>query len=254
MNDILTLIKGKRVLITGSSRGIGKAMATEFAKSGAKVVIHGTRESDALKNTYNELKKITDDVYIAVGDLAEDNAPDKIYSMAKGAFGEVDILICNASLQIRKPWQEVTLDEARQQMNINFISVMRLIQLVAEDMQRNNWGRIITVGSVQQIKPHPDMLVYSASKSALVNMVQSLAIQCAKYNITVNNIAPGTIFTDRNTEALSDKAYYEKVRNDIPLKIIGEPNDCTGLALLLASDYGRYITGEDIFVDGGKHI
>ncbi len=254
MNDILKSLAGKRVLITGSSRGIGKAMAEGFAKCGAKVLLHGTKETETLKNTYDEINKINNDVFVTTADLSCDDSPEKIYSDAAKFFGGVDILICNASLQIRNSWKDVSADEANLQLKINLVSAMRLIQLCVPEMINNNWGRIITVGSVQQVKPHPAMLVYSASKAALMNMVESLSLQVAENNITVNNIAPGTIHTDRNTKVLSDVAYFEKVKNDIPLKIIGEPEDCAGIALLLASDYGRYITGENIFVDGGKHI
>ena len=121
-------------------------------------------------------------------------------------------------------------------------------------MKERGWGRVITIGSVQQAKPHPAMLVYAASKSAVVNMVQNLALQLAKDNITVNNVAPGTIYTDRNTAVLSNDEYKQRVIDDTPVGFIGEPEDCVGATLMLASDMGRYITGENLFVDGGKFI
>jgi NAD(P)-dependent dehydrogenase (short-subunit alcohol dehydrogenase family) len=121
-------------------------------------------------------------------------------------------------------------------------------------MQKKGFGRVITIGSVQQDKPHPDMLIYSANKCAVKNIVQSLALQLAKENITVNNLAVGTIYTDRNKDVLKDAEYLKKVENDIPVGFIGEPRDCAGMALLLASEEGRYITGEDIHIDGGKFI
>ena len=121
-------------------------------------------------------------------------------------------------------------------------------------MQKEKWGRIITVGSVQEKKPHPDMLVYSASKAAQSNMVLSLALQLAPFGITVNNVAPGVIYTDRNIKALSDEAYAEQVKQSIPLGFYGQPEDISGIIELLASDGGRYITGQNIFVDGGKSI
>ena len=115
-------------------------------------------------------------------------------------------------------------------------------------------GRIITIGSVQEAKPHPDMLVYSASKAAQTNMVRSLSLQLAPFGITVNNVAPGVIYTDRNIKALADPAYAEKVTNSIPVGYYGKPEDCTGIVRLLCSDAGRYITGQSIFVDGGKSV
>jgi len=121
-------------------------------------------------------------------------------------------------------------------------------------MKAKGWGRVITIGSVQEAKPHPDMLVYSATKAAQTNMVESLSLQLAKDGITVNNVAPGVIYTDRNVEALSDKEYAQKVKDSIPVGFYGKPEDCAGIVSLLCSDEGRYITGQSIFVDGGKSI
>ena len=121
-------------------------------------------------------------------------------------------------------------------------------------MQRQKWGRIITIGSVQEAKPHPDMLIYSASKAAQENMVRSLSLQLAPFGITVNNVAPGVIATDRNVQALSDAEYAQKVRDSIPAGFYGQPEDCAGIVSLLCAQDGRYITGQSIFVDGGKSI
>ncbi len=121
-------------------------------------------------------------------------------------------------------------------------------------MKKQNWGRIVTIGSVQEAKPHPDMLVYSASKAAQTNMVQSLSLQLAPYKITVNNVAPGVIYTDRNVSALVDEEYRKKVIASIPLGFYGVPEDIAGMVSLLCSEDGRYITGQNIFIDGGKSV
>ena len=169
-------------------------------------------------------------------------------------INNVDALVLNASLQYHTPWQEITTDACYEQLNCNFVSSMMLIQAVAENMKQKGWGRIITIGSVQEAKPHPDMLVYSASKAAQTNMVKSLSLQLAKDGITVNNVAPGVIYTDRNVKALSNPKYAKKVTNSIPVGFSGKPEDCAGIVSLLCSDEGRYITGQNIFVDGGKSI
>lgn len=165
-----------------------------------------------------------------------------------------DVLVLNASLQYRTSWQEISVDACYEQLNCNFVSSMMLIQAVAPYMKKQKWGRIITIGSVQEAKPHPDMLIYSASKAAQTNMMQSLSLQLAKDGITVNNVAPGVIYTDRNVEALSDPEYAKKVTDSIPVGFYGEPEDCAGIVSLLCSDEGRYITGQNIFVDGGKSV
>ena len=157
-------------------------------------------------------------------------------------------------MQYKKPWTEITERDCLDQLTCNFTSSLLLIQAAAPHMKEAGWGRIITVGSVQETKPHPDMLVYSASKAAQTNMMRSLSLQLAPFGITVNNLAPGVIYTDRNVEALSDPAYAAKVRASIPVGFYGEPGDCAGAVSLLCSDEGRYITGQSIYVDGGKSV
>ena len=131
---------------------------------------------------------------------------------------------------------------------------MLLVQAAVPHMKKAGWGRVITVGSVQEAKPHPDMLVYSASKAAQTNMMRSLSVQLARDGITVNNVAPGVIYTDRNVEALSNPEYAKKVTDSIPVGFYGEPEDCAGIVSLLCSEDGRYITGQSIYVDGGKSV
>jgi NAD(P)-dependent dehydrogenase (short-subunit alcohol dehydrogenase family) len=121
-------------------------------------------------------------------------------------------------------------------------------------MEAKRWGRILTIGSVQQVKPHPELLIYSATKLALVNLVRSLAPQLAPKGVTINNLAPGAIATGRNADVLANEEYRRKVLAKIPLGYVGEPQDCAGLALVLCSDAGRYITGADFCVDGGMSL
>ena len=128
------------------------------------------------------------------------------------------------------------------------------MQRYAPDMKKNGFGRIITVGSVQQVRPHPDMAVYAASKCAVLSLVKNTAKQLAPFGITVNNIAPGVIATPRNADALADPDYAARVMAGIPMGRAGEASELAGAALLLASAAGSYITGVDITVDGGMSL
>ena len=121
-------------------------------------------------------------------------------------------------------------------------------------MIEQGWGRIVTIGSVQEKKPHKDMLIYAASKAAQTNMVTNLAKQLAPFGVTVNNVAPGVIQTPRNADALKDADYAQQVLNGIPCRYLAEPEDCAGQVLLLCSDAGRNITGESIYIDGGMKL
>lgn len=242
--------KMKTALITGSSRGIGRAVAIRLAHEGYKVIVHGAGNISKANETKQIIEQNGGVAEVIISDLTDLSETKELCEKLK----ECDVLILNASLQYRTPWQEISVEACYEQLNCNFVSSMMLIQAVAENMKQKGWGRIITIGSVQEAKPHPDMLVYSASKAAQTNMMKSLSLQLAKDGITVNNIAPGVIYTDRNVEALSDPEYAKKVINSIPVGFYGEPEDCAGIVSLLCSDEGRYITGQNIFVDGGKSV
>lgn len=240
----------KKVFITGSSRGIGKAIAMRLAADGYHVILHGVSESNHIKKLKDEIEQNGGKADIICADLCDLEATRGLSL----AVADADVLVLNASLQYRTPWQQITTEACYEQLNCNFVSSMLLIQAAAPHMKDAGWGRIITVGSVQEAKPHPDMLVYSASKAAQTNMVRSLALQLASDGITVNNVAPGVIYTDRNIEALSDPEYARVVAGRIPVGHYGKPEDCAGIVSLLCSEDGRYITGQSIYVDGGMSI
>lgn len=244
-------LEGKRALVTGSSRGIGSAIAKRLAEAGARVILHcsgNTEKCEAVKAEIEKKGGVVDAVISA--DLKDPGAADKIAREA----GDIDILVLNASIQYRKKWEEITVEEFYDQINCNLLSSMLLIQKFVPHMRAKKWGRIVTIGSVQEAKPHPDMLVYSSSKAAQTSMAKSLALQLAADGITVNNVAPGVIYTDRNREVLSNPDYAAAVTASIPLGYYGDKDDCSGAVLLLCSDAGRYITGQSIYVDGGKSL
>ena len=240
----------KTAFITGSSRGIGKAIALRLAADGFCVILHGVNQSKHIQKLKEEIEQNGGVAEIATANLCDLEATKKLSSVVANA----DVLVLNASLQYRTPWQEITTEACYEQLNCNFVSSMLLVQAAVPHMKKAGWGRVITVGSVQEAKPHPDMLVYSASKAAQTNMMRSLSVQLARDGITVNNVAPGVIYTDRNVEALSNPEYAKKVTDSIPVGFYGEPEDCAGIVSLLCSDEGRYITGQSIYVDGGKSV
>ena len=240
----------KTAFVTGSSRGIGRAIAIRLAKDGYKIVVHGAGNIQKAEETKSIIEQNGGVAEVFVCDLTNLDNTRKLCERIR----DIDVLVLNASLQYRTPWQKITVDECYKQLNCNFVSSMMLIQATVDNMKNKKWGRIVTIGSVQEAKPHPDMLVYSASKAAQTNMVKSLALQLANDGITVNNVAPGVIYTDRNVEALLDPEYAKKVTDSIPVGFYGQPEDCAGIVSLLCSEEGRYITGQNIFVDGGKGI
>ncbi|MEI7732474.1 MAG: SDR family oxidoreductase [Verrucomicrobiota bacterium] len=247
-------LNGRRALVTGSGQGIGRAIAAALAEFGADVMVHCAGNLAKAEAVRRKIEACGVKSGVVAADLAAPGAAEQILQATRAAIGDPDILVLNASVQIRKPWQQITAEDFRQQVEVNFGSCLWLIQRCAPAMQTNKWGRILTLGSVQQVKPHPEMQVYSATKSALVNLCRSLAPQLAKDGITINNLAPGAIATGRNEKALADEPYLAKVLEKIPAGYIGEPQDCAGLAVLLCSEAGRYITGADFLVDGGMSL
>lgn len=240
----------KRALVTGSSRGIGRAIAMALAKDGYEIIVHCAGNMAKAEETKTIIQQQGGSAIVMQADLCN---TDSVKQLAQ-EMGDIDVLVLNASLQIRRSWIEIPLEECYQQLNCNFVASMMLIQAAVPHMKKQKWGRIVTIGSVQEAKPHPDMLIYSASKAAQTNMVQSLSLQLAKDGITVNNMAPGVIYTDRNKEVLADNDYAQKVTDSIPVGFYGEPEDCAGIVSLLCSEQGRYITGQSIYVDGGKSV
>lgn len=239
-------MKGKTVLVTGSTQGIGKEIALSFAKAGANVWIHGSHEEKTVRIAH-EIGLGTRPVW---ADLSLDDCADKIYAVT----GDVDILVLNASVQYRHAWIAITTEEFDTQMHVNLLSSLKMIQKYAPSMLQRHWGRIITIGSVQETVPHKEMAIYAASKAGLDNLVKNLAKQFAPAQVTVNNVLPGAMATPRNAAALADKEYLAKVLCGIPLGRMGSASDCNGICLLLASDEGAYITGATISVDGGMSL
>lgn len=189
------------------------------------------------------------------GDLtAEHVAEDLVSGAASGLGGGVDLLIANAAVQIRQDWRRVDRDAAHRQFDANIMATIALIQAATPHMIAQGWGRIVTIGSIQQWRPHPEMLVYAVMKSGMEDMVRSLAAQLAPDGITVNNVAPGVIGTERNADALSDQTYRSRVEDKIPLGRVGCAEECAGVVAMLCAASGDYITGVDIPVDGGMRL
>jgi NAD(P)-dependent dehydrogenase (short-subunit alcohol dehydrogenase family) len=240
----------KKAFITGSSRGIGREIALRLAKDGYHVIVHCAGNLEKAQAVKQQIEADGGSADVVQANLCDINQTQTLFEHVKDA----DVLVLNASIQYRNNWQKIPMDQCYDQLNCNFVSSLLLIQAAVDHMKQQKWGRIVTIGSVQEAKPHPDMLIYSASKAAQSNMVHSLSLQLAADGITVNNVAPGVIYTDRNVEALSDPEYAKKVTASIPVGFYGEPEDCAGILSLLCSEEGRYITGQNIYVDGGKSV
>lgn len=246
--ESLFSLAGRTALVTGSSRGIGRALALGLAAAGARVVGHGVARSAALEALGREVAATV------TGDIATTDGVQALIAGTRDAAGSIDILVLNAAIEMREPWHAVTDDAFARQVAANLDATRRLVAAFVPAMAERGWGRVLAIGSVQEVKEHPQMLVYAALKHAQTGVMRNLARQLAPRGVTCNTLSPGAIATDRNATVLGDDAYRAAVVGRIPAGRLGTPEDCVGAALLLCSDAGRYITGERLLVDGGMHL
>lgn len=247
-------LNNKTVLITGSSRGIGRALALGFATAGANVIVHGSRKSDQLNSTVREIAQSGAEVCGIDADLSKSASIKTLVATSSQAFGNIDILILNASMQTYMTVEEFNAEEFDKEYDVNLKSSFKLIKAVLPAMQAQQWGRVLTIGSVNQWKQSPHLAIYSTTKSAQVNLIMNCARQYAKDAITFNNLAPGVITTDRNKATLADESTRQQLLERIPAKRFGDVAECVGPALMLCSESASYITGADIPVTGGMHL
>lgn len=248
-------LKGRKALVTGSSRGIGRAIALILAQHGADVMIHYAGNRAAAEEVAGEIKNMGRQAPVVGVDLYEPDAPQQLAEAVKQHFGHADILVLNASVQFRRKWNdEPSRDEIDRQVVVNLRSVYELMQLLTPAMVAQKWGRILTIGSIQQYRPSREMPIYAALKCGVENLARNMGRQLAKQGVTVNNLAPGVIETDRNAHILADAENLQRVKGYVPMGRMGQPAECAPAALLLCSEAGSYITGIDLPVDGGMKL
>jgi NAD(P)-dependent dehydrogenase (short-subunit alcohol dehydrogenase family) len=247
-------LDNRTALVTGARREIGRAIALALAAVGARLAIHHagtpeeTRDADAV---VDEIGRAGGTARAFGQDFAEDGAGQHL-AAAVTAWSPVDILVLNASIEIHESYDAISRDRFDQQVAVNLRSPLELLQALVPPMAARGWGRVVTIGSVQQERPHPRMLVYAGAKAAQLNWTWNLARQVGGQGVTVNNLAPGAILTARNREQMASEG--EALVQRIPAGRLGRPDDLVGAALLLCSDAGAYINGANLFVDGGRVV
>ena len=246
-------LDGRTALVTGARREIGRAIALGLAAQGAQVAVHHAPTGEEAADAAEVLATMNAGGAQGAAfpaDFATDDGAKNLAASVLAAFGKVDILVLNASIELVEPWTDISRDHFDRQINVNLRSTMDLLQALVPAMQSRGWGRVLTIGSVQQVSPHPQMFVYAGSKAMQLNWAISLARQVGPSGVTVNNLAPGAIATARNRDQLARDG--DKIIPRIPVGRFGRPEDLVGPALLLCSDAGSYINGANLYVDGGR--
>ena len=256
---------GKRAVVTGSSSGIGEAIAKSLAAEGVAVVVHGRREAEA-RRVAAEISAAGGKAVVALGDLATDAGADAVVKVANDTFGGTDILVNNAGAFPQRPWLESTAAEWNDLYNQNVGSMVRLITRLVPGMKQRGWGRVIAIASGVATMPVGDMANYSATKAANLNLAVSLAKDLTGTGITSNTVSPGMIVTPGVEDMLKgmapqlglatdDLAALEQfaVKNMVPNPSarLGRPADIAAAVTFLASPLAGYINGANLRVDGG---
>lgn len=236
-------LTGKTALVTGSTQGIGFAIAKCLAEHGARVFVHGATSMEKSRAAAAQIKGAIP----TRADLLLAEEIDALYEET----GDVDILVLNASIQYKEAWDAFTDEQYDNMMDCNVKSTYLMLKKYVDGMKKRGWGRIVTLGSVNQYKQHATLSLYAVTKVAQLKMVQNFAPALAPYGITVNNVAPGAIATPRNKEVLDDDECRRAVEAKIPCGRFGTPSEISPAVLLLCSDEGAYITGSEIVIDGG---
>ena len=249
-------LTGKVAIITGSSKGIGKAIAKEFAAHGAQVVI-SSRKFDACERVAEEINADHGGgtAIPVAANISDKTALKELVDASKAAFSKIDIVVCNAATNPHfGPMADISDAQFQKILTNNVIANHWLIHMVAPEMIERRDGTIIVVSSTGGMVASTTIGAYAVSKAADFQLVRNLAAEFGQYNIRVNAIAPGTTRTDQARVLWENPAVEQAMRRVTPLDRIGEPEDIAGVALFLASSASRHMTGQALVVDGGATI
>ncbi len=245
-------LKDQVAIITGAATGIGQGIAIRFAKEGASVVVDYVGKSDTPNQTEEAVKAAGGKTIAVEADVSDPAQVQNLVDSAVKEFGKVDIVINNAGIEKKFAFVDYPIEECRKIIDVNLIGPFLVAQAAARQMiKQGNGGRIINISSVHEDLPMPTNAVYCATKGGLRMLTRTIAVELAKYNITVNNIGPGAVYTPIDADIEAQPEIEKALMSEIPLNRWGRPEDIAGLAVYLASDEAAYVTGSTYFIDGG---
>jgi NAD(P)-dependent dehydrogenase (short-subunit alcohol dehydrogenase family) len=250
MNDTQFDLTGKVAVVTGASRGLGQYLGRALAKAGADLVITSRKLAD-LTQFKTEIEDLGRRVLPLVLDLREQESIRAVAPAAIDHFGKVDILVNNAGCNVRRPALDVTWDDWNLVLDTNLRGSFFVAQAFARGMVERGYGRIINIGSVTSVFGYAGISPYCASRGGIKQLTMSLADEWGSHGVTVNCLAPGWFKTKQNAVLYENEKWVDYIKDRIPLKRPGQPNDLNGAVVFLASDASAYITGQTLLVDGG---
>lgn len=242
-------LEGKAALVTGASRGIGRAIALGMAKQGADIAVNYSGSIDAANEVVNEIKAMGRNAFAVQCDVSNSESVTNMVKEAIDKFGKLDILVNNAGITKDNLLMRMREDEWDDVININLKGVFLCTKAVTRQMMKQRSGRIINISSIVGVSGNPGQANYVAAKSGVIGLTKTSAKELASRGITVNAIAPGFIATDM-TDKLNEEI-KDQMLKQIPLARFGDPADIANVAVFLASEDSRYMTGQTLHVDGG---
>lgn len=244
-------LEGRRALVTGGSKGLGKVIALALAQAGADVAI-ASRTLAECETAANEIHQQTGrKTHAIAADVSRSGEVAGLMAAAQGALGPLDILVNNAGINVRAPAHEMTERDWDAIVDINLKAPFLCAREVLPGMCQRGWGRILNLGSIMSIVSLPGRSPYAAAKAGVLGLTRTLALECAAKGVTVNAICPGPFATEMNKPLLSDPIKYNEFVSRIPMGRWGELHEVMGAALFLASDASSFVTGTALYVDGG---
>jgi NAD(P)-dependent dehydrogenase (short-subunit alcohol dehydrogenase family) len=247
-------LKGKGVVVTGASRGIGRATALCFAEAGAKVYLVANEPAADLESAAAECGRASGAVEPGWGvfDLADAASPARMIAAALESIGRIDVLVNNAGIRIRHPFGEYTAEEFDKLIAVNVRAAFLASQAVLPSMRAQGGGRIIHMASQMGLVAHKDSLLYGLSKSAVIYLARAMAYELAKDNIIVNAVSPGPIMTEYNAERTAQNpALYKDRLGYMPVGRYGEPDEVARTIVLMAGAMPDFMQGHNLVIDGG---
>jgi len=243
-------LSGRTALVTGTSRGLGQYLARALARAGADIAMTSRNEASLapFEQEIQALGRRTCAVSLDVRDVPSIGA---VVASVESQLGPIDILVNNAGCNIRKPALDVTLEDWNTILDTNLRGSFFVAQAVAAGMVKRGYGRIINIGSVTAVAGYAGLAPYGASRGGIRQLTMSLADDWGRFGVTVNCLAPGWFKTAQNRVLYENEAWVEYLRDRIPLKRPGSPDDLDGAVVFLASEASRYVTGQTLLVDGG---
>jgi glucose 1-dehydrogenase len=245
-------LQNKVAIVTGAATGIGQAIAIRFAREGAAVVVDYVGDPNTPNKTEDTIKGFGGKTIAVPADVSKPEQVQQLIGRTIKEFGKLDIAVNNAGIEKKYAFVEYPLEEAQKIINVNLIGPFLVAQAAARQMiKQGGGGRIVNISSVHEDLPMPTNSVYCASKGGLRMLARTIAVELAKYKITVNNIGPGAVYTPIDADIEAQPELEKSLMSEIPLNRWGQPDEIAGLAVYLASDEASYITGSTYFIDGG---